>query len=83
MAPLPKQPHARLLWPQVALGEPIDAAADALGRAQRQDRHLVVLVHQRDVVEDVLFLVVHPADAVQHDDRHLVGVGRIVGPEVG
>ena len=47
--------------------------------ALRHRRHLVVLVVERDVVEDVLVLAVHPAQAVLDDDRHLVRERGIVG----
>ena len=43
---------------------------------------LIVLVHHRQVVEDVLLLGVHPAQAVLHDHRDLVGEGRVVGDAV-
>ena len=43
----------------------------------------VVLVHQRDVVEDVLLLDDHPPQAVLDDHRDLVGERRVVGATVG
>ena len=61
----------------------IDTLADAFSRARRLGGHRVVLVHQRDVVEDVLFVKVHLADAVQDDRGKLVGVARVVGPHGG
>ena len=45
-------------------------------------RHGVVLVVQRQVVEDVLWLVaVHALDAVAHDDGRLVGERRVVSAD--
>src|SRR5262245_40446927 len=43
----------------------------------------VVLVHQGQVVEDVLLLFVHPADAFADDDREFKSEGRVVGDEIG
>src|SRR5258708_29777907 len=44
---------------------------------------LVVLVHGRDVVEDVLALFQHLARAVIEDDGELSGEGGIVGFAIG
>ena len=57
-------------------------AQDALLGALRHRRVLVVLVHQREVVEDVLLLADHPPQAVADDHRDLVAVGRVVGDAV-
>ena len=46
-------------------------------------RHDVVLVVERQVVEDVLARVVHATQAVAHDDRGLVGEGRVVDLAIG
>ena len=43
----------------------------------------VVLVHQREVVEDVLLLGQHAPQALLDDHRDLVAVGRVVGDAVG
>lgn len=48
----------------------------------RQRRLNIVLVHRRDVVEDVFLLPIHPAQAVLDDDGELVGIGRVVGDTV-
>ena len=65
-------------------GEAIEAAQDTFVNALRLGRHGVVLVVQRDVVEDVLgTLAVHPFDTVRHDGRCLVGERRVVGGDVG
>ena len=42
-------------------------------------RHHLVLVVERQVVDDVLVLQPHAAQAVADDRRHLVGEGRVVG----
>ena len=56
---------------------------DALLRAFRQRRLRVRLVEHGEVVEDVLLLAHHPAQAVLDDHRQLVAVGRVVGATVG
>ena len=63
--------------------EQVHAFDDAVAGAFGHRRHLVLFVHHRDVVEDVLLLLVHAADAVLDDDRELVSKGRIVGNDVG
>ena len=42
----------------------------------------VVLVHQREVVEDILLLGDHPPQALLDDHGDLVAVGRVVGEAV-
>ena len=42
----------------------------------------LVLVHQRDVIENASPFLIHAADAVPDDDREFVGVGRIIGDQV-
>src|SRR5262249_54469218 len=59
--------------------EPVQALEDALARPFRHRRHLVLLVHHRQVVEDAFLIAVHAADAVLDDHRELVGKRRIVG----
>ena len=44
---------------------------------------LVVLVHHRDVVEDVLLLGIHPAQSVLDNDGNLIREGRVIGDAVG
>jgi hypothetical protein len=44
---------------------------------------LVVLVHQRDVVEDVLLLVQHPVQALLDDHGQLIAIGRVISAAVG
>src|SRR5215218_1555566 len=75
----------RLLAAAGSFGGPeqVHPLEDALLRALRHCGVLVVLVHQGDVVEDVLLLGEHSAQPVLDDDRHLVGVGRVVGDAVG
>ena len=59
-------------------GEAVDAAQDALVDALGLGRLRVVLVVDRDVVDEVLGLDVHPLDAVADDRGELVGEGRVV-----
>ena len=66
----------------LALSEEIDPAQDPVLDARRHRRHRVVLVVQRQVVEDVGVVDEHAADTVAHDDRGLVGEGRVVGADV-
>ena len=61
----------------------MDPGQDPLLRPVRHRRVRVVLVHQRQVVEDVLLLADHPAQPLLDDDRDLVAVGRVVGDAVG
>jgi hypothetical protein len=61
-----------------------DALPDSLlAIALRHGRVLVVLVHQGDVIEDILLLGHHAAQAVVHDHRDLVAVSRVVAQAVG
>ena len=76
--------------PGRSAGEPVhagdDAQADPVGvvGVGREGRHGVVLVVEGEVPEPVLGLGAgHPPDAVLHDDRHLVGEGRVVGGDAG
>src|SRR5215211_7092417 len=66
-----------------ALAEQVQALADALLGPLGHGRVLVVLVHQGDVVVDVLLLGVHAPQAVLDDHRHLIGPSRVVGHDVG
>ena len=63
--------------------EAVDPANDPLVDALGLGGHRVVLVVQGEVVEDGFLVLIHPPDAVLHDDGDLVGVGRIVGDAVG
>ncbi|ABA48711.1 hypothetical protein BURPS1710b_2745 [Burkholderia pseudomallei 1710b] len=79
-----EQLHARRLLVGVGLPERVHALDD-VGRhvlALRNRRVLVVLVHHRHVVIDVLLLLHHPAQAVLHDDGELVAERRIVAHAV-
>ena len=64
-------------------GEPVEALDDPLVDALGLRRLGVVLVVDRDVVEDVLAVVVHAGDAVAHDRRQLVRERRVVGADHG
>ena len=77
-----QQLHARPLALAAGL-EQIQAADDARLRAGRHRRVRIVLVHQRDVVVDVLLLLVHAAEAVADDDHDLVGERRVVRDAIG
>src|ERR1700733_14018212 len=60
------------------------AAAQDPGLDPGRNRRLqVVLVHQRDVIENALLLHVHAAHAVVDDDGQLVGERRVIGHAVG
>ena len=63
--------------------EAVNAFDDAFGRAFRHRRHRVVIVIERDVVEEIFLLLIHPPDAVLDDDRNLIRVSRIVRGERG
>src|SRR5579864_8256187 len=60
----------------------VAAAEDAGLDARRHGRLGVVLVHQRDVVEDVFLLGEHAPQPVVDDHGQLVGIGRVVGHAV-
>ena len=66
-------------------GKSVDATQDLfVGHAVRSGRLRVVLVMQRDVVEDVLWRgPVHPLDPVTHDGGQFVGKGRVVAADIG
>ena len=61
------------------LPEAIKTFDDAIANAIRHRWHLVLLVHDGDVVEGLLVLAVHSRDAVFDDRRELVRVRWIVG----
>ena len=42
----------------------------------------IVLVQRRDVIEDVLVLAVHPAQAILNDDGEFIGIGRVIADTV-
>ncbi len=82
------RPAAKQLRREPGLGVPglahlVHSFEDAFTRALGHRRHLVLLVHHRDVVEDVLLLLVHPADALLDDHRDLVSECRVVRHAVG
>ena len=77
IGPLPKMCALCFLpsGPRLELVKPFEnALLDAFGHR----RHRVVLVVERQVVEDVLAFDIHAAHAVGDDDRQLVGEGRVV-----
>ena len=81
IAPEPSSVTALRRLPRVAVARRSGSSraarpSSALGR---QVGLRVVLVHQRDVIEDVLLLDQHLAHAVVDDHRHLAGEGRVVG----
>ncbi len=75
-----EQLHPRPFAPP--LTQPVEAAQDALLDALGHRRLDVVLVHHRQVVEDVLLLLAHAPQAVPDDHGELVGVRRVVGTAV-
>src|SRR5260221_425244 len=74
--------HARARR-RAGVGELVHALEDALARALGKAGVRVVLVHEGDVVENVLLVFHHAAQTVLHDHRDLVGKGGIVGNAVG
>ncbi len=67
---------------RAGVAQQVHAAQDAVLRALRHRRVHVVLVHQRQVVEDVLLLGDHPAQTLLDDHRDLIAEGRVVGAAV-
>ena len=63
--------------------EPVHALEDALFHAGGHGGHGIGLVLHGQVVENILLVLVHAADAVADDDGDLIGEGRIVGQQVG
>ena len=75
IVPEPEQLHPRRLRRSAPARSRYMPAQDPLLGALGHRRVAVVLVHQREVVEDVLLLVDHPAQAVLDDHRDLVAEG--------
>src|SRR5688572_5129852 len=73
--------HARLVL-RLRLAQAVHPLQDAFFGALRHGRMLVVLVHQGDVIEDILLIGDHAAQPVLDDHRDLVAVARIVGDAV-
>ena len=69
------------LFPGVDALELVEPLEDALLDPRRHGGHLLVLVVQREVVEDVLTAFVHAPEAVLDDDGDLVGERRVVGKQ--
>src|SRR5262245_16256937 len=67
--------------PRVA--QEIHATADTFLRAIRHRRMRIILVHQGDVVVDILLILEHAPKPILDDHRDLVGEGRIIGGAVG
>ena len=68
------EPRSCTFWPPFFAGpsRQIHAAADALLGASGHRRLRVILVHQCDVVVDVLLVLHHPAQPVLNDHRNFV-----------
>jgi hypothetical protein len=64
------------------VAESVQALHDRLVDAVGHRRLGIVLVVERDVVEDILARHVHPLDAAADDRRELIGVRRVVGEDV-
>ena len=80
----PEQPGPVSLPAELGrLAQPINATDEPVGDAVGHLRLGVVLVVERDVVEDVLAVDVHPLDTVAHDRRQLVRERGVVSPDVG
>ena len=77
-----KQLRFELRGGVLRLAEAIQPLEDAFLRPFGHRRHGVLLVHHRQVIEDALLLLAHPANAVLNDDRELVRKGRIVAHAV-
>ncbi len=63
-------------------GKTVQAAQQAVVDALRLGRLRVILVVDRDVVEDILAACVHPLDSIADDGRQLVCERRVVGAQV-
>ncbi len=63
----------------LCLAHPVDPPQNALSGSLGHRRLRVLLVHQRDVIEDVLLLGEHPSQPLLDDHGHFVRVGGIVG----
>ena len=79
----PEKLDARRLLLSRPFAEQVHAAAYSLLCAFRHRRVRVVLVHQRDVVVDVVLILEHTPQPILDDDRDLIGKRRIVGDAVG
>jgi hypothetical protein len=60
----------------------VHAADDSLGTARRHLRLRVVLVEDRQVIEDVFLCGQHAAQPILNEDGHLIGVRGVVGATV-
>src|SRR5262245_2248154 len=77
-----EQLYARSLFlPGIA--QEIHSTPDSLFSALRHCGVGIVLVHQRDVVVDVLLVLEHASQSILDDDCNLVSIGRIVRNAVG
>ena len=72
-----------LLRLRFALAEQIHALEYAFFHAFRHRRMGIILVHHRDVVVDILLLLIHPAQPVLDDHRQLIGERRVVRDALG
>src|SRR5882762_6521035 len=61
----------------------VHAAQNAVFHIARHGRHGVRLVHQGDVVKNVLAIFVHAANAILNDDGDFVGERGIVSEQIG
>src|SRR5712671_3622564 len=61
----------------------VHAAQNAVFHIAGHGWHGVRLVHQSDVVKNILAVLVHAANAVLNDDGDFVGERRIVGAQIG
>ena len=77
-----QQLHLRGLLAALAFVQQIHAATNTFLGAFRHGAVHVVLVHQRQVVEDVLVVFIHALQAILQDHRHFVRVGGIVADAV-
>ena len=68
-----------------ASGRPVlvDSVKNALAAAIRHLRHSVILIIESDVEEQVLFLLIHPSQAVLNDHGNLINKCRIVSSAGG
>ena len=77
--------RAHQLRPYLALTanlQQVHAAQDAVLNALRHRWVHIVLVHRRDVVENVFLLADHAPQPVLDDDGQLIGIGWVVGHTV-
>src|SRR6266853_1012961 len=75
--------HLQLGFLVFAGAEFVHAAQNAVFHIAGHARHGVRLVHQGDVVKNILAVFIHAANTVLNDDGDFVGECRIIGEQIG